>query len=113
MSEYIISLLLLIMPLSTFIAAWLIGQQSRASNGHVLFKVMVFNSIAFITAITLHQIYAFNLLSFLSLTMTRIIMLGLILFITLILIRFCKHYMQGEPRVNYFWRWLLLTSLPY
>jgi NAD(P)H-quinone oxidoreductase subunit 5 len=109
MSEYIISLLLLITPLSTFIAAWLIGQQSRASNGHVLFKVMVFNSIAFITAITLHQIYAFDLLSFLSLTMTRIIMLGLILFITLILIRFCKHYMQGEPRVNYFWRWLLLT----
>ena len=109
MSEYIISLLLLMMPLSTFLAAWLIGRQPCASNGNVLFKVMLFNSVAFISAVALYRIYAFDLLSFLSLSVTRAIMLGLILFITLILIRFCKHYMQGEPRVNYFWRWLLLT----
>lgn len=109
MSQYIVTLLILSMPLSTLISAWLIGRRPCASNGNVLFKVMLFNSLAFISAMALYHINAFELHPFLSLSLTRVIMLGLILFITLVLIRFCKHYMQGEPRVNYFWRWLLFT----
>ncbi|NIV39985.1 MAG: NADH-quinone oxidoreductase subunit L, partial [Anaerolineae bacterium] len=39
----------------------------------------------------------------------RLIMLGLIVFMGLVLVRFSRHYMAGEARYRHYLRWLLLT----
>ncbi|MBB1291593.1 MULTISPECIES: NADH-quinone oxidoreductase subunit L [unclassified Pseudoalteromonas] len=109
MSELIISLLMLAIPLSMLLTAYIIGNKTTANNGKAIFYVLIANALLLIGALTAQTTFSLSLISALSFTTTRIIMLALIVFIGICLVRFCQNYMAGEPRINYFWRWLLTT----
>lgn len=109
MNELIMSLLVLIIPVSLVIAAYNVGIKPQSSNGNHLFYLIIANAVLLIGVALAHTVFSFSPFSFLSISPTRLIMLTLIVFIGMCLVKFCQNYMSGEPRINYFWRWLITT----
>ncbi|WP_394189235.1 NADH-quinone oxidoreductase subunit L [Pseudoalteromonas atlantica] len=109
MNELIMSLLVLTIPVSLIISAYNVGVKTQSSNGKHLYYLLIANACLLVSVAVAHTVFSFTPFPFLSLSPTRLIMLALIMFIGISLVKFCQNYMAGEPRINYFWRWLLTT----
>lgn len=109
MNELIMSLLVLTIPVSLMMTAYKVGVKTQSNDGKYLFYLLIANAALLTTVAVAHTVFSFTPHSFLSLSPTRLIMLALIVFIGTSLVKFCQNYMAGEPRINYFWRWLLTT----
>lgn len=109
MSDMLISVLLAFIPVSLALSSWYIGTQKRANNGKGAFRLISLLGFIFAATAVLYSQFDATPLSVLTLSPARLIVLGLILFMSLILIKFCRNYMAGEQRINLFWRRLIAT----
>ncbi|WP_233051387.1 NADH-quinone oxidoreductase subunit L [Motilimonas cestriensis] len=105
------SLLFISIPLSLALAGWWSQQAPREKTGPTLLRLSVILIAVYIAAVALRPTLSTDMpvAHFISFSNLSAVMLGLVLFMTLILIKFSNNYMAGEARVGFYWRWLLNT----
>lgn len=113
MTDFLIWVLLYLLPLLLLAAGGWAGV-SHQSGGQIARRAVVLSQFVL-------GLYGLLLLlcgwsglptgagHWLSVRPVSLLLLGLVLFIGWVVLRFSRHYMAGEPRQGFFYRWLLLT----
>ncbi len=111
MSSWIASILLVSIPGLLALSGWWFGREKVANAGRSLQWVTYIAMALFVVAV----FCAYWLPSpspdqmVISVSNLSLVMLGLVLFMTIILVAFSRNYMAGELRLGVYWRWLLST----
>lgn len=105
------SLLFFSIPLSLALAGWWALQAPKEKVGAILLRLSLVLIVVYIAGVALRptlstEMPVAHLISFSNLSA---VILGLVLFMALILIKFSTNYMAGEARLGFYWRWLLNT----
>lgn len=108
------SIFLLCIPITLILASIWRGRYGLKNNicknnthlGAMLSGVIVALYIAaLVTHFALPQLEADT--QYISQSTLSLVMMGLVVFMSTILIAFSRNYMAGEPRIDTYWRWLL------
>ena len=107
----LISIMLLSIPVTLVLASICSQRMSNDRRGMWLVNVSYFIVLLFITAVvmTLNSPNISPEIQVISHTNISLIMLGLVVFMSVILIAFSRNYMAREPKNRTYWFWLLNT----
>ena len=108
---WIASILLMTIPLSLALGGWWAGRSPDKNTGRSLLRLS--GLLVMVFAVALGSILVTTdsdrTPSYISTSNLSLMMLGLILFMSVILIGFSRNYLAGDPRIGTYWRWLLNT----
>ncbi|WP_051208271.1 NADH-quinone oxidoreductase subunit L [Saccharospirillum impatiens] len=108
---WLTSILLISIPVGLAAGGWWAGIAPVKNVGHVLLRLAFLLVSVFMAAVisNLTLPAADGMAHYISVSNLSLIMMGLIVFMSVILIAFSRNYMAGEQRVGTYWRWLLNT----
>lgn len=111
MSTFFSSIFFICIPISLVLAGWLVGRKPTRSQGRRLVCLNLLLVGLFAAGVLAHWLLPSPppTQQYLSTSNLSLIMLALVLFMGTILMTFSRNYMATEPRLNVYWRWLLLT----
>ncbi|MDX1341610.1 MAG: NADH-quinone oxidoreductase subunit L [Reinekea sp.] len=112
MMVWLTSMLFLLIPLSLAAGGVYAGRRPGVNPGTAMVRLtlvlLVVYLLAMISVAFLPQ--PDPSASVLSLSILNRVMIGLVVFMTVILAAYSRQYMAGETRVGFYWRWLLFTT---
>jgi NAD(P)H-quinone oxidoreductase subunit 5 len=108
---WLASILLLVIPISLALGGWWAGRAPNKNTGRSLLRLSGFLVLVFVAALLSHFSMADpkDADQYISVSNLSLIMMGLVVFMSVILITFSCNYMAGELRIGTYWRWLLNT----
>jgi NAD(P)H-quinone oxidoreductase subunit 5 len=111
MSMFVSSIFFILIPISLALAGWSVGRKQTRSQGRRLVRLSFLLIGLFAVGVLTHWRLPTPPATqqYISTTNLSFIMLALVLFMGTILMTFSRNYMATEPRLNVYWRWLLLT----